>query len=79
MKFLVKRLPIEWQARLWFHIMRRRYGRTSHFKLEAIKALRSSAKLPLVQAKAHIDRAEMKDGGTASLEAQRAHDAERQA
>ena len=77
MNFLIKRLPIEWQARLWFHIMRRRYGRTSHFKLEAIKALRASAKLPLGQAKAYIDRATMKDGGTARLEAQRAHDARR--
>lgn len=42
---MIRFLPVKWQARIWWRIMQLRYGKTSHFKLEAIRALRGSAKI----------------------------------
>lgn len=56
MTYLISKLPVDWQARLWWRIMRRAYGRTSHFRIEAAKALRKSAKIPLAEAVKAINR-----------------------
>lgn len=48
-------LPVKWQAIYWAWYMRRRYGETSHFRIEAMRALRKSANITLKEAKDLID------------------------
>lgn len=53
--WLIPLLPVKYQAQLWARHMHRTRGHTSHWRLEAYKALRASAKLPLSEAKRLID------------------------
>lgn len=49
-------LPIRIQALIWAYYARWKYGKTSHYRIEAIRGLRASARIPLKDAKACIDK-----------------------
>lgn len=61
----MKFLPVEWQAVLWWRIMCRRYRGTSHFRIEAIKALGRSANLTRESAARYIEQVAPLPGRTA--------------
>lgn len=44
---MIRHLPIKWQARFWAWWALRRYGKTSHFRIEAIRMLRRTSGLTL--------------------------------
>lgn len=49
-------LPIRIQAIIWAYYALWRYGKTSHYRIEAIRGLRATARIPLKDAKTHIDK-----------------------
>ena len=51
---IVRFLPVKAQAWYWAQWGLWKYGRTSHFRIEAIRQLRRSARLPLKDAAAMI-------------------------
>jgi len=53
---MVGLLPIRLQAAFWWRWAQWRYGKTSHFRIEAIRKLRKTGKLTLKQAEEYYPR-----------------------
>ncbi len=53
---IVRFLPIKWQVLIAINRALRKYGHTSHYRLEAYRMLRESSGLPLGAVRVLIDK-----------------------